>query len=396
MASIHKHPQSKYWYCSFRNSNGKRKFVSSRQSDKAKAQLICTALQKTADDYGERMRTVSHLRKTLNGIATLVGGETIKEYSVREWFNLWASDKLASQATGTGKRYSGLVREFLKELKDGADGELSTLTAEDIKMFRDKQLKAGISNSSANLLLKTIRTCLRLAVSQGHLAFNRAEAVTLLPKNSTTRRAFARADLQRLLEVATGEWRGLILAGYYIGARLGSLVRLKHEEIDYARGLLTYTPNKQKVLAEKKTVTIPLHPEFLAYLNSTAKSSGPVFPTLIKQTIGGDSGLSLTFRALLDQAGINYTSKEPSGKKGRKVHSLGFHSLRRTFNSVLANASVSQEIRQKLIGHASREVNDGYTELELKMFRTAIDCLDPLGPSPSPVLSQAFSVGGAK
>ncbi len=173
------------------------------------------------------------------------------------------------------------------------------------------------------------------------------------------------------------------------------MARLRHEEIDYERRLLTYTPNKQKALAEKKTVTIPLHPEVFAYFESKNKRCGPVFPNLSKQTIGGCAGLSLTFRALLDEAEINYTSKEPCGKRGRKVHSLGFHSLRRTFNSVLANALVSQEIRQKLIGHASREVNDGYTELDLQTLRSAIEHLRPFESLPNSVPVQTPSVKGA-
>ena len=44
----------------------------------------------------------------------------------------------------------------------------------------------------------------------------------------------------------------------------------------------------------------------------------------------------------------------------RTVRSLTFHSLRHSFNSAMANAGVSQEIRMKLIGHVSAEMNKGY------------------------------------
>jgi len=79
-----------------------------------------------------------------------------------------------------------------------------------------------MSNVAANVLLKAIRACLNLAVKQGHLAFNRAEAVKLLGKAPTIKRPFARTQVEQLLSTTSGEWRGLILAGYFIGARLGS------------------------------------------------------------------------------------------------------------------------------------------------------------------------------
>jgi integrase len=172
--------------------------------------------------------------------------------------------------------------------------------------------------------------------------------------------------------------------GYFIGARLGDCASLTHEAVDYVAKTLKYRPTKQKRSAPKKEVTVPIHLELMTYFESLPNRSGPIFPHLSKMRVGGKSGLSLTFRALMDKAGIKYTSKAPSGEKGRNVHSLSFHSLRKSFNTDLANSSVSQEIRQKLIGHASKDVNDGYTELDLNTFRNAINCLAPLSVQSPP------------
>jgi integrase len=46
--------------------------------------------------------------------------------------------------------------------------------------------------------------------------------------------------------------------------------------------------------------------------------------------------------------------------------------LRHSFNSALVNADVSQEIRQKLTGHASAAMNEVYTHRELEPLRKAI------------------------
>ena len=74
----------------------------------------------------------------------------------------------------------------------------------------------------------------------------------------------------------------------------------------------------------------------------------------------------------------NVTNRFAAGEEpgvGRKFRSLTFHSLRHTFNSVLANAGVDQEVRQQLTGHASAAMNRRYTHLELKTMRAAISKL---------------------
>ena len=66
-------------------------------------------------------------------------------------------------------------------------------------------------------------------------------------------------------------------------------------------------------------------------------------------------------RVLVD-AGIDEGNiRERNGAAGRSVSALSFHSLRHSFNSALANAGVSQELRQKLTGHASADMNTIYT-----------------------------------
>jgi len=383
MASVHQHPRTKYWVICFRNANGKRVYVSSGEEDKNAAKLIAICLQDVADKYRRKKRKKAYLRQLLNNIAAVVGCETIEEYTIRRWFKFWTSDKEDSQSDGTGKRYTALIRDFLAFLGSKAEDDLSELSSEDIKLFRDKQVAAGLSVASANLLLKTIRGCLNAAVAQDLIRCNRADAITLIPKEDGTKKAFNREQVQLLLETTDDEeWFGLILVGYFIGSRLGDCAGFTHEEVDYPRKALRYKPTKQKRSAIKNEVYIPIHPQLMAYLESRPNKSGPIFPRLSQMRVEGESGLSLTFRALLDKAGISYTSKAPRGEKGRTVHSLGFHSLRKAFNTDLANSSVSQEIRQRLIGHLSREVNDAYTEVELKTFRAAIDTLPPFSVKP--------------
>lgn len=96
--------------------------------------------------------------------------------------------------------------------------------------------------------------------------------------------------------------------------------------------------------------------------------------------IGGRSGLSKQFLALLRRAGISAESQATGGQ--RQLATLSFHSLRKTFNSELAAEGVSQEVRKKLTGHKSDAVNDRYTETRIATLRDAVKKLPRLARLP--------------
>jgi integrase len=88
---------------------------------------------------------------------------------------------------------------------------------------------------------------------------------------------------------------------------------------------------------------------------------------------------------LRKRAGIDDgVARKKDGKLGRNVSRLSFHSLRHSFNSAMANADVPLEIRQKLTGHASKDMNKHYTHLELETVRRAVESIPQLpGKDPS-------------
>jgi integrase len=112
-------------------------------------------------------------------------------------------------------------------------------------------------------------------------------------------------------------------------------------------------------------------------LKNPGVGKAAIFPSLAGRGTGGKHGLSGRFNAIMEIAGVEGKRTKASG--GRTLSSLSFHSLRHSFNSALANAGVSQEIRQKLTGHASAEMNTIYTHHELAPLRAAVEKLPALG-----------------
>jgi hypothetical protein len=179
---------------------------------------------------------------------------------------------------------------------------------------------------------------------------------------------FTPEHIQHLLEVAEGDWKRLILSGYFTGGRLVDLARLIWGDIDLSEKTITFAQGKTG-----SSVQIPIHQDLYEHLLELPRSDRPkepVFPKLFNRPGAGKSGLSISFKRLMACAGIDDgLARKKDGKFGRNVPRLSFHSLRHSFSSAMANADVPLEIRQKLTGHASRDMNKQYTHLELETVR---------------------------
>ncbi len=100
-------------------------------------------------------------------------------------------------------------------------------------------------------------------------------------------------------------------------------------------------------------------------------------PKLAGKVTGGRRGLSEGFKRIVVKAGIDPMTVK--GKGIRNFSKRSFHSLRHSFNSVLANAGVSEEVRRKMTGHASPMMNQKYTHLESETLKKAMDSFPVFG-----------------
>ena len=132
-----------------------------------------------------------------------------------------------------------------------------------------------------------------------------------------------------------------------------------------------------------KEVTVPIHPQFASWLQRQTYGIGkaPVFATLVGKNSAGENGLSMQFKRIMERPGIRGRTLREAAGAGRSQSSLSFHSLRHTFNAALANAGVSVEMRQKLTGYASPEMNAIYTHHELEPLRAAVALIPSIRPA---------------
>ena len=397
MASIHRRAGSKNWHCSFRDSSGKWRLVSTKCTDKVKAMAVCSRLESLAqqtakpggregvseEDAGELMeaglRLVQHAkggtlseataREFCNRVLKASGtaGE-IKGESVREFFDNWIAGKKLSKAEHTGLRYKGAKEAFLKSLDKRADLPLSTVSAKDIESFRDARLKI-VGSGTVSDDLKILRSAFNRARRQGTIHVNPCEAVDIPKSTAQAREPFTPADVTALVKAATDdEWKTVILLGFFAGLRLGDAVRLTWEAVDFEKGLLTFRAQKTK-----RMESLPIHKVLSEHLKKIAgDKAGAISPELAKLSIPGRSGLSRKFLDIVKKAGLDSDIGEKLKGKRRRFTAKSFHSLRHGFVTAMANQGVSKELRMKLAGHTSEDVATGYTHHEAEVLRTAI------------------------
>ncbi|MFT5853349.1 MAG: integrase [Verrucomicrobiales bacterium] len=395
MATIFRKKGSPFYWTAFYDADGRRRYRTTKSKRKTEAISIASEMElasRRVGDGGESDRRILAIleeatekalrhrlntdvaRDLLNRILECSTGEKLFDPTLEEWFRGWVADKKKSRAEKTAIRYEGVIDSFLDFLTLAKRrAPLGALTIEDVRSYRDKISREGRADATVNFAVKTLRAPLNAARKQGLIVHNPAEGVDLVAVKVEEKGVFSPEDVRKLVGAAEGDWKGLILGGYYTGARLGDLVALNWSAIDLTEGLVEFVQSKTG-----RRVNIPLHGEFRLWLESIGEQSGSVFPSLAGTTSSGRSGLSGQFKKILTKAGLKGTIVERKGKLGRNRSSLSFHSLRHSFNSAMATAGIPQEVRQKLTGHASKAVNDRYTHTEFQTLKGAIDALPPL------------------
>jgi integrase len=312
--------------------------------------------------------TEQAMRKILGEILERTTGEPLHSYKAGEWLEQWLAAKEQVRAGKTGARYRQVIRDFTASLGNRANLALAQITPKDIFAYRQAILDAGKMARTANLSVKVVSAAFNAALRQGYITSNPCTALESLPVVPEEKGTFTSEQVGWLVGAAEGDWKGAILLAYYTGARLLDVTNMRWSAVDLDRHLLTFTPRKTK-----KPFTVPLRRELEGHLLSApGVGKAFLFPSLAGKGTGGKHGLSGRFSAIVAGAGI--VSKVTAGGV-RSRGSLTFHSLRHTFNSAMANAGVSQEVRQRLTGHDSAEMNKLYTHHELAPLRAAIDLI---------------------
>ena len=385
MASItkdaHQPPKSPFWIACFNGtrSDGKVRRLkrSTKTTDKKLAQKLADEWEQLEKLAGKGRLTEGQCRKVIAQMYERTVGEPLHFKTAREYLTEWVESKKNETEERAFLKYEQLANEFLAHIGVKADRLLREITPTDIRSWRDALKRKGLAAPTVNHAIKILRMPFKAAHDAGYIDINPCTKNSVRPVKDEVRNVekdvFTPEQLAALIKAApSDDWKGAILCGYYTGLRLRDVADLQWNAINLKEQKITVTTRKTG-----KDVTVPIHPQFDAWLQQQTRGTGkaPVFPTLLGKSGSGKSGLSMAFKRIMERAGIKGRLLREANGAGRSQSSLSFHSLRHTFNAALANAGVAVEIRQKLTGHASAEMNAIYTHHEIAPLRAAISVI---------------------
>ena len=339
MSSLRKHPKSKFWFAIFWLPDGRKTTRSTKSTDRREAQRIADKYEDASQLAANGRLSESQARKVISDILQIQSGQGIASSITTDYVAGWLKRKELETATGTFERYAYVAKAFLESLGAKAKRELPQITIGEIVSFRDSLAKSR-SIGSTNLSLKVVRIIFADAVRDGLVSETVATKVSILNdrKEKLERRPFTLEELARILDVATIEWQGIILFGFYAGQKLGDLAGLTWANINLQKRELFLTTQKTGRLQ-----TLPLAKALIGYLEAlpvTDKPDAPLFPEChasLERT-GKTSTLSNQFYNILASAGLAPARSHQSIGKGRnavrKLGGLSFHCLRHTSNSI--------------------------------------------------------------
>jgi integrase len=272
------------------------------------------------------------------------------------------------------------------------DRTVASLTAEDLKAWRDKLARqparkrsgkgrkqahkaaAAMTDeerdearrarrASANRVLGTLKAVLNKAFEDGHVRDDTEwRRVKPFPKVDSPRiRFLTEAEAVRLVNACTPEFRPLFRAALLTGARYGELVRMTVGDYNPTTRLVFVAPSKSG-----KPRHIPLN-----------DSGVDLFASL---TTGRESKAPMFVRADGEPWGKNHQQRPLSEacKRAKVVPPVRFREARHSYASALAQAGADLLTISKLLGHADTRITSRhYAHLCDRTLANAVNNLLP-------------------
>ncbi len=372
MATLFRNSNSPIWRARYFNADGKRISKSTGTKFKREAKRIAEGYENEArrkrekadqlpKAYAVLLETVA--REAAAGSLTLVKAEEFvhrlhrianpdfKIVSLADFWTGWIDDQEPHIVISTASGYRNDFAIFSSALGGKIMAKpVGAVTADEITRALAKAAEGGRKASTVNKALACFRRVLDAAVAKKLATHNPARQVRpLRMTDSIDRGPFSIAEVRAMLDHpdTSDEWRGAITFGVHTGLRLSDILSLNRKHIDGTR--LVIMPGK--TARRKKVIAVPLSPPCLGWIGCR---TGDFFPTLKARSI---PACSSQFRAIMKRAGVPAVTERPGGIKERR----SFHSTRHTFISLLAEADVHADVRQKLAGHSNSGIHARYT-----------------------------------
>jgi integrase len=244
--------------------------------------------------------------------------------------------------------------------------KLADIDPKMIKMFRRVLLNKKASPNTINKHIRTIRSALSYAVRDGYIQSNKLVGPHRLELscNKVRGRVLEIGEVTALMNAAKSLRDKLVLSlAYYHGLGKGEIVWLRWQDVDVQENRLTVTDQEgHKLKTKNRTRSVALRSE-------TAELFKELYPDRVNLHVFENP----------NKAYNDIKNLVPILAKEAELDPSTLHDLRRTCNTAMKDAGVSEEVALQVIGNTTI-VNRKHYTAELKaQQRLAVDSLPSVG-----------------
>ena len=329
-----------------------------------------------AADAADALRAIKNRLEDAEGVAVAENDKANPPLTVADaWDEFLGTDAVPAGA-GTLGQYEGQWSQFKRWLSDlhPAVEFLRDVTpeigADYIRHLKERRL----TGQRINQHLVFLRAFCRELAKPARMAVNPFDGIKRKKQLGNSKRMLTVEEIKCIIESADGELRTLLMLGAFLGLRLGDSATLLCSEVDSERRVVTRVPRKIIYKGEKGKVLIGIPETLRAYLAALPRRGKFVVPGCAAEYDRDVTVLTNRIKAHLESCGIQ-TVKEGTGAGSEKkdadgkpipgtakraVVLAGYHSLRHSYISIMAQAGASIAVLQQLAGHSSPAMTAHY------------------------------------
>lgn len=240
--------------------------------------------------------------------------------------------------------------------------KLKDISNLDIERYKAKKIKENLSAKTINNHLSILRKSLNTALEWGIIKVS-----PVIKKLKTPPQEYdflTDEEAKRLISSATDKWRDMIAVTLGTGLRFGELIALRWEDIDFTKTELTVRRAFAKgVLGSPKSNKIRHIPMSVVVQNTL-------------QLLNRRQGYIFTDNKGEPLRQVACIKKLHRIAKKADLRKIGWHCLRHTFASHLAQSGADLIAIQGLLGHSDIRTTMRYSHITGATLRKAISILD--------------------
>lgn len=224
-----------------------------------------------------------------------------------------------------------------------------------IEEYKAKRLSEGVKGATVNRELSLMRTCFNWAIKGKKVKENPVRQIKFFPEPAHRPRFLDEEEYGRLMAASPPQLRPVVFTAVTTGMRVGEILGLKWEHVDFNRGLIHVDGTKSG-----KGRQVPVCGALRRVLEECREASGKAPYVFLARHGRHYTSVRTAFENALRRAGI----------KG-----LTFHDLRHTAASWMVMAGVDLVTVKEILGHATIQMTLRYSHVSSSHKRNAVEVL---------------------